>query len=421
MIENRVLPLVAAVCGFVAYVVGPVGQAQVVEGQAVDANGAPQYIVDPFWPKPLPNRWSMQQVTGLFVDDMEHVWFINRGRAAIPIELTAELGPGAALCCVRGPEIIELDQEGNVLHAWGGPGYHPLWPTYLQTVIPDSNGFVWISGEAAQDSILKFTRDGEFVWDFGHRPPRLGTDADLRTSDPQMDNQNLDEIVNVGRFQLDEVANELYIIDQKRVTVWDASTGEFKRGWGGHGIPLSEISNEPTPGYEWTGEPPPEEEDFAPTIHFLEISNDRRVYVGERGQNRIQVFTTEGEWLQDIYVSPNTPAQRGGCAGMRESPPHAWPVGTFYSSICGSMYKMIISKDPDQKYLFVADAHNDVVWSVDRLSGETLGYFGGNGRLAGQFHFANAIGIDSFGNIFVGEVDTAKRIQKFAPVMEETP
>ena len=417
MIRNGALSIVAGLFGALVYFTGSAGEAQVVEGQAVDANGAPQYIVDPFWPKPLPNQWSMQQVTGIHVDHMDHIWFINRGRAALPIELAGELGPGAALCCVRGPEIIELDQEGNVLSAWGGPGYHPLWPTYPQTVIADSNGFVWIGGEAAQDSILKFTRDGEFVWDFGRRPPRLGTDADNRTSQTPENNQDVDTIVNVGRFQLDEVADEIYIIDQKRVTVYDASTGEFKRGWGGHGMPLSEISNEPISGYEWTGEPPPEEEQFAPTLHFIEISDDRRVYVGERGQNRIQVFATQGEWLQDIYVSPNTPAQRGRCAGMREASPNPMPVGTFYSSICGSMYKMVISKDPEQKYLFVADAHNDVVWIVDRESGETLGYFGGNGRLAGQFHFANAIGIDTHGNIFVGEVDTAKRIQKFAPVI----
>ena len=415
IIKSRALTVVAGLCGILAYTAGPIGVAQVVAGQAVDANGAPQYRVDPFWPKPLPNRWSMQQVTGLYVDHMEHIWFINRGRAALPIELAAELGSGAALCCVRGPEIIELDQEGNVLNAWGGPGYHPLWPTYLQTVIPDSEGFVWVSGEAAQDSILKFTREGEFVWDFGRRPPKLGTEADNRTRDAQENNQNVDEIVNVGRFQLDEVDNEIYIIDQKRVTVYDASTGDFKRGWGGHGMPLSEITNEPIAGYEWTGEPPPEERNFAPTLHFIEISTDRRVYIGERGQNRIQVFTTEGEWLQDIYVSPNTPAQRGGCGGLN-GPAAPVAFGTFYNSICGSMYKMIISKDPEQKYLFVADAHNDVVWSVDRLSGETLGYFGGNGRLAGQFHFANAIGIDMHGNIFVGEVDTAKRIQKFVPV-----
>ena len=228
MINSRAFAVVVSLCGIVAYTVGSIGEAQVVEGQAVDTNGAPQYIVDPFWPKPLPNRWSMQQVVGIWVDDMEHVWFLNRGRGALPIELAAESGPEAALCCVRGPEVIELDPEGNVVNAWGGPGYHPLWPTRLQTVIADSQGFVWVAGEGAQDSILKFTRDGEFVWDFDHRPPRLGTDADEQTSGARENNQNVDTIVNVGRFQLDEVANEIYIIDQKRVTVFDASSGAFQ-------------------------------------------------------------------------------------------------------------------------------------------------------------------------------------------------
>jgi hypothetical protein len=81
------------------------------------------------------------------------------------------------------------------------------------------------------------------------------------------------------------------------------------------------------------------------------------------------------------------------------------------------MYKMVISKDPQQKYLFAADGFNHVIWIVERLSGKTLGYFGGNGRLAGQLHFPNAVGIDTRGNVYTGEVDTGKRIQKFAPVM----
>jgi sugar lactone lactonase YvrE len=78
---------------------------------------------------------------------------------------------------------------------------------------------------------------------------------------------------------------------------------------------------------------------------------------------------------------------------------------------------MVISKDPQQKYLFVADAHNDVIWIVERQSGKTLGHFGSNGRLAGQMVFPNSIGIDTRGNIYVGEVDNGKRIQKFAPVL----
>jgi hypothetical protein len=387
------------------------GYAQVIPHQALDASGAPQYRVDPFWPKPLPNRWSMQQIVGISVDTKDHVWFLNRGVHALPIELGAEGNPPAALCCVLGPELIEADQQGNVVQAWGGPGYIPQWPKSLQTVIVDSKGFVWISGEATEDSILKFTHDGKLVWDFDHREP-VGAKATPEN------NQDTDHIFNKGRFQLDEVANELYVITQKRVLVYDASTGAFKRGWGGHGMPLSEISNKDIPGYTWTGGPPPEEKNFVPTVHFLEISKDRRVYVGERGQNRIEVFTPEGKWLQDIYISPNTPSQRGECGGLNAGKPTSPTTPQLFTrSLCGTMYKMVISNDPQQKYLFVTEAHDDVVWIVERKSGKTLGYFSGKGRLAGQMEFPDSIAIDKGGNIYVGEVDSGKRIQKFAPVL----
>lgn len=395
---RRPLYVGALVIGSVlALAAGMVGRAQVMPGQAVDESGAPQYRVDPFWPKPLPNRWSMQQVTGISVDSMNHVWFLNRGNAPEQDEIGGDGTPFPVLCCVRGPELIELDQEGNVVKAWGGPGY-PSWPSGLQTVIADTKGFIWISGTQPQDSIIKYTRDGKMVWDFGHRPP---AEAGMMPEN----NQETNFLINKGRFQLDEVANELFIIQQKRVLVYDASTGAYKRGWGGHGMPLSEISNDPIPGYTWSGGPPPEERNFVPELHFVEISRDRRVYIGERGQNRIQVFTTEGKWLQDIMVSPNTPAR--GCGG----------VASVKGSPCGTTYKLAISKDPQQKYLFVADGHNFVIWILDRQSGKTLGQFGGNGRLAGQLHFPNAVSIDTQGNVYTGEVDTGKRIQKFAPVM----
>ena len=131
------------------------------------------YRVDPFWPKRLPNRWSMQQVTGLYVDERnDHVWFLNRGAAADGDEIGGDGDPPRIACCVRGPEAIELDPDGNVVHAWGGPGYIPQWPTALQTILVDREGNVWIAGTAAQDSILKFSPDGKLLWDFGHRPPK---------------------------------------------------------------------------------------------------------------------------------------------------------------------------------------------------------------------------------------------------------
>jgi len=373
--------------------------AQGARSQALDENGAPVFKVDPFWPKPLPNRWSMQQVTGIHVDSMDHVWFLNRAAAADGDEIGGD-NPARIDCCIRGPEVIELDQDGSVVHSWGGPGYHPLWPTALQTVIADTKGFVWVSGTGAQDSILKFTRDGKFVWDFGHRPPKEGFTEN---------NQNTDMMVSKGRFQLDEMTNELYIINQKRVLVYDATTGAYKRGWGGHGMPLSEITNDRISSYTWNGGPPPEEKNFVPDLHFVEISKDRFVYVGERGQNRIEVFTTDGKFIKEFYVSPNTPGQRvtEGCGSLANTkfPP------------CGTTYKLALSRDPQQKYLYVADGTNNLVWILERESGKTLGSFGRNGKYAGQFHWINAVAIDSKGNIYTGEVEQAKRIQKFAPVV----
>ena len=397
MLGVCVLVLAASACG------GSAEQPEQGQSvQATDAQGAPIFQVDPFWPKPLPNRWSMQQVTGLGVDSMNHIWFLNRAAAAEGDEIGGGGNPPRIDCCVKGPDVVELDQEGNVVNAWGGPEHHPAWPTALQTVIADDEGFVWVGGTAAQDSILKFTRDGEFVWDFGHRPPE---GADLSEN-----NQQTDWFVNKGRFQIDLVDREIYIINLKRLLVYDMDTGAFKRGWGGHGMPLAEITNDPIPPYEWTGAPPPEEKNFVPDLHFVEISKDRLVYIGERGQNRIEVFTTGGEWLKDFSVAPNTPSRGPDCGGLRNTkmPP------------CGTTYKLAISTDPEQKYLYVADGTNNRVWILDRQSGETLGSFGGNGRYAGQLHWVNAIGMDSLGNIYTGEVEQAKRIQKFAPVMAGT-
>jgi hypothetical protein len=50
---------------------------------------------------------------------------------------------------------------------------------------------------------------------------------------------------------------------------------------------------------------------------------------------------------------------------------------------------------------------------VERKSGASLGTIGRSGRNAGQFHLVHQIAVDSKGNIYTGEVDTGKRIQKF--------
>ena len=214
--------------------------------------------------------------------------------------------PPRGECCVLGPEVLEFDPEGNVVNAWGGPGHHPGWPGRLQTIAVDRDKNVWMSGTTPGDSIIKFSKDGKFLWDFGHRGPKVPADQ------VKQNNQQTETFPpGIGSFDFDEDARELYIADgflNKRVLVYDMDTGAFKRGWGGKGIPLSDIDNNPTPPYDVNG-PPPDQTQFAPALHCIHFSRDGLVYVCERGSDRIQVFTKQGKFVTQFWVHPSTQAR----------------------------------------------------------------------------------------------------------------
>jgi hypothetical protein len=359
-----------------------------------DAQKAPVYKVDPFWPKPLPNKWAMQQIVDISVDKDDHVWMINRADPR-PDEMGAATNPPRAECCVLGPEMIELAQDGTVLKAWDGKSL-PGWPKRLQSMIADREGNVWISGTDPGDSIIKVSGDGKFLWDFGHRWP-AGREL-------KQDNQQTEYLMGVEDFELDEERQEIIVADgarNKRILVYDMKTGAFKRGWGGHGIPLSEIDNNPTPSYDLSG-PPPDQNAFAQTIHTLHLSKDGLLYVGERGADRVQVFTREGKFVMSFFVHPSTQARGSDCGG---------PFGKV--GPCGTIFNMSFSPDPAQEYIFLADGTNNMVWIIERKTGKTVSSFGGAGRYAGQLHWIDAIATDSKGNIYTGEVEDGKRIQKF--------
>jgi hypothetical protein len=366
------------------------------------AQTAPVYKVDPFWPKRLPNKWSMQQIVDIYIDHEDHIWALNRADDARPDELGAGTTPPRSECCLLGPEVLEFDADGNVLEAWGGQGYVPGWPGRLQTIGVDRDENVWISGTMPGDSIIKFTKDGKYLGDFGHRGPRVPAEQ------VKQDNQQTSTFPpGIAAFEFDEDAREIFIPDgflNKRVLVYDMDTGRFKRGWGGHGIPLDEIDNDPTPPYEVSG-PPPDQKQFAPALHCAHPSRDGLLYVCERGSDRIQVFTKQGKFVNQFFVHPSTQSRGPNCGGIwsTKAPP------------CGTVYNLTLSTDAQQKYLLVADGTNNMVWILDRNDGTLVGSFGGNGRYAGQLHWIDSIAMDSKGNVYTGEVEDGKRIQKFSP------
>src|ERR1700761_8265828 len=111
---------------------------------ATTGASVPQFQVDVHWPKlPLPDKWALGELGGLFVDTHDNVWIIQRPGTLLPFEKAAALTPPTAECCVPAPPVIEFDPQGNVLGSWGGPGNGYDWPRVEHGIYVDYKGNVW--------------------------------------------------------------------------------------------------------------------------------------------------------------------------------------------------------------------------------------------------------------------------------------
>jgi hypothetical protein len=108
-----------------------------VVATAALSENAPFYEVDPAWPKPLPNRWLLGAVAGVAVDANDHVWIVHRPSTLQPNE-TRSIWRAA-------PPVVEFDQQGNVVSAWGGAGQGYEWPDLEHGILVDRDQ-VWFGG-----------------------------------------------------------------------------------------------------------------------------------------------------------------------------------------------------------------------------------------------------------------------------------
>ena len=112
----------------------------VVFSPSSGAQTVPQFQVDPFWPKPLPNNWLLGQVASVSVGPDDHVWLLQRPRSLTDDEKGATLKPPRNKCCVPAPSVMEFDAEGNFIQGWGGPDASP-WVANEHGIHVDRAGF----------------------------------------------------------------------------------------------------------------------------------------------------------------------------------------------------------------------------------------------------------------------------------------
>ncbi len=352
---------------------------------------APRFEVDPMWPKPLPNHWIMGNVIGVSADAQDHIWIIHRAGSLETKEIYATANPPAAACCVPAPPVLEFDQAGNLIGHWGGPGEGYDWPDRNHGITVDYKGNVWIGGNGRGEDpklyhdnmILKFTQDGKFLMQIGHPARSRGSN-------------DLENFKGPAKMFIDKATNELYAADgygNKRVIVFDAETGQYKRHWGayGHKPDDADLGN-------YDPDAPPAQQ-FRNPVHCAELSNDGLLYVCDRPSDRIQVFKKDGTFVKEVFIAKRTLGE-------------------------GSVWDIAFSKDPQQKYLYLADGVNEKVYIILRDSIEILTSFGDGGRQPGEFYGVHSIAADSKGNIYTTETYRGQRVQKFvymgmAPVTKQ--
>jgi DNA-binding beta-propeller fold protein YncE len=349
--------------------------AAALDRRAAQGAVAPRFEVDPLWPRPLPNHWVLGSVIGVGVDSRDHVFIIHRGMATLNerTEAGAATDPPTGECCAPAPPILEFDPDGNLVNSWGGPGEGYTWPSSNHGLTLDPKDNVWIGGNGAGDShILKFTRDGRFLAQIG-----------IPGRDP---NSNaMDHFGRVAKIAFDPAGEEAFVADgyrNRRVAVLDANTGDIKRYWGAYGNTPVDTNLGP---YDPHAPPAPQ---FRNPVHCAEPSADGLVYVCDRVNDRIQVFRRDGTFVTETRIAPLT-------------------LGD------GSTWDIAFSRDPEQRYLYVADGKNMKVYVLDRRSLEILTSFGDGGRQPGLFFAVHSIATDSRGNIYTTETYEGKRVQKF--------
>ncbi len=342
------------------------------ESQTVEA---PMFEVDPLWPKPLPNHWILGSTIGVGVDSRDHVYIVHRGLPTLDerTEAGAAADPPTGECCLAAPPILEFDPEGNLVNSWGGPGEGYTWPASNHGITIDPMDNVWIGGNGQGDShVLKFARDGRFLMQIGI--PGRETDSNAR-----------DHFGRVAKIAFDAAANEAYLADgyrNKRVAVIDMNTGELKRFWGAYGnVPKDTMLGQYDPDA-------PLAQQFRNPVHCAEPTADGLVYVCDRPNDRIQVFQKDGTFVKEVRIAPRT-------------------LGD------GSVWDIAFSRDPEQRFLYLADGKNMKIYIIQRESLEILTSFGDGGRQPGQFFAVHSIATDSRGNIYTTETYEGKRVQKF--------
>ncbi len=315
-------------------------------------NGA--YIGVSDWWKPAPDHeepWTWGEVSGVAVDNPNRiivaVWG-DRSRDGTEREAGSNY-------------LVVVDRDGKMIERWSqwDETLNKPHQVYISPYDPDRH--VWVvergGGRGVHMQILKFTNDGsELVMRLGE--PDHPTTREEARANP-----------NPGPYTYGEPAVLAFLPDgsfllgdgywHTRIVKYSAD-GEYLMEWGEVGSGPGQFD----------------------LVHGLAVDRGRRVYVADRRNNRIQIFTEEGEFLD-------------------QWPDITDPVGVFIDEY-------------DAVWVLSATLNRILKYNLDGELEYYWGTYGPQGSFAGSLSRPHQMDVDAEGNVFIASW-SGGWLSKFAP------
>ena len=344
------LALLAA-CNDADPVAAPAAEATMVKG-GDDRSGAYEGVAD--WWKPAPTHdetWHWGQIAGVAADTPDRILAVTWG----------DMNDAGDVRLPRSNAIVVADRNGNITEVWSQWDDILNWPHQIYVNPYDPERHVWVverGGGGPFMQVLKFTNDGtELVLRIGDLPIPQTVEEARANKNPGPYNYGQPAVLAFfpnGDFLLgDGYWNS-------RVVRYNEQ-GEYIMEWGENGTGPGQFN----------------------TVHGLAIDKDRRVYVVDRANSRLQVFTEDGEFIEEW---PNIVSPAGVFIDENNS---VWVVERILNRI--------IKYDRDGHLLY----H----WGT---------YGGTSGGFPGGLMRPHQMDVDQEGNVYIANFD-GENVAKFVP------
>jgi len=323
---------------------------------ALAQRGVPQIAFDAVDPLSMPDDIYLGEAVGVATNSAGHIFVYTRTGS-----VNATLGTNRVFLR-SAARLFEFDEEGRYRREIG-QGLYGFVFAHTVRVDPDDN--IWVVDEGS-NMVIKFNPQGQVIMTLGRKPEAIQVPTEEAEKTPGSGSGVLGDNFRRPTDVAWDAQGNIFVSDgyeNSRVAKFDRN-GKFIKSWGSFGTEPGQFN----------------------TLHSIAVDAQGNVYVGDRGNRRIQVFDNEGNFK------------------------------TAFTNV-GAPWAICITPGPHQ-YLYTSNSNgtasmeNGEIYKME-LDGTVLGRFGSAGKLIGEFGSVHEIDCRNENELLVGEI-TNWRVQKLS-------